>query len=189
MATKQRKAKFNTKPLVFIGALAILISLAVLGLQLTNNVSDLLGISLTGTVINAQGVETEQWWHDNWKYRVPVRILETVGLEHKGYIIEVELNTFDLIGEGKLKGDCSDLRVVESGQVILHDIGTRLSANDPITQGCNKGDTIVRVRPDVIPKNFNNSLFQIYYGNPEAVNLADSVSYWQNRRYHLKYRN
>src|SRR3989344_3406931 len=119
MATKQRKAKqSNIKPLVFIGALVILISLVVLGFQLTGSVFNLTGIDFSGAAVS------DSWFNNSWQYRTPVEITQAVAIVGDRGIAEVKLIS------DKLKSDCSDIRVINSQ--TNQEVASKISCNSAV---------------------------------------------------------
>ena len=100
MATKQRRGKQNRSPLGYIGVIAVVISLAVLGIQLNNEISLLVGGQFGGAAVG------DNWWDTNWQNRIAVNLRDTDGIIHNNNIAEFTLSNVNS------KPDCSDIRVV-----------------------------------------------------------------------------
>jgi Uncharacterized conserved protein len=50
------------------------------------------------------------WYYPEWEYRVPITIQERSGNTLTDYQVMLTVNTANLISQGKLKSDCSDIR-------------------------------------------------------------------------------
>jgi len=111
----------------------------------------------------------ETWWDDSWNYRKQLAITNTVGTILYDYSMEISLNTADLISQGKMQGDCGDIRIIENGTEINYGIKNPNSASTEIYFIAN--DLIV---------GDNNDIY-IYYGNPEADN--GFVENWKDAFY------
>ena len=155
MATKQKKTKqSNPKPLVFIGALVILISLAVLGFQLTGSVFNLTGIDFSGAAVS------DSWFNNSWQYRTPVEITQAVAIVGDRGIAEVKLIS------DKVKSDCSDIRVVDSQ--TNQEVASKIS--------CNSTVAVIKFEYAI-----GANQFYIYYGNPGASPSGMKLSLWKSK--------
>ena len=159
MAIKQRKTKqSNIKPLVFIGALVILISLAVLGFQLTGSVFNLTGLDFSGAAVS------DSWFNNSWQYRIPVSFTQTTLITSDRGVAEVTLVTQD----ANLNNDCSDVRVTDSQNI---------EASFKIA-GCTPTSAIVQFEYPAGSPNYN---YYIYYGNVIAIAPPTALTLWRNR--------
>lgn len=109
------------------------------------------------------------WWDDSWNYRKPVAITNNVETALYDYSMNINLNTADLISQGRMQGDCGDIRIIENGEEINYGIINPDSANTEIYFIAN--DLIV---------GDNNDIY-IYYGNPDADN--GFVENWKDAFY------
>ncbi|MEK6923153.1 MAG: hypothetical protein AABW84_00445 [Nanoarchaeota archaeon] len=155
MAINRKKAKqLNPNPLVFVGALVVLISLAVLGFQLAGNISNLTGLDFSGAAVG------DNWWNADWQHRTVVGFEEIAGVLHSNNVAEV---TIDNINS---KSDCSDIRVISPrNEVLPHSI-----------VACGS-QTTVRFHYSLNAK--EKADFFIYYGNPNAQASGTSASAWE----------
>jgi len=114
-----------------------------------------LGISL----LSAQTSE----WLDGWQYRVPITIRENSGNSLGDYQVMVEINTQELISEGKMRDDCGDVRfALENGSLLSY----------WIESGCNSQSTRIWVKVPEIPASGTTKIY-MYYGNPGAESESD----------------
>lgn len=58
-----------------------------------------------------------EWWNQNWDYRRALELDTT-----SDNTAEISLDASELVGEGKLRSDCADARVVNRGEVAFYDI-------------------------------------------------------------------
>jgi PKD repeat protein len=109
--------------------------------------------------LTAVFTETPSWWNQQWIYRQELLITEQSGQSLTQYPIVLTLDTASLIQAGKLRPDCSDLRIIdqESQQEIPYAIRDIDSEN---TQ-------IVFKIPELGPHESNTDLY-LYYGNQDA---------------------
>jgi hypothetical protein len=101
------------------------------------------------------------WWDDAWEYRTPVNVSENSGERLENYSVKVSLDTADLVSNGLMQSDCSDLRVA----------GDSEKRGYWVASGCNTGSTEVWFRTDV-DAGVTERLY-VYYGNPEASGRSD----------------
>ncbi|HOZ53095.1 MAG TPA: DUF2341 domain-containing protein [bacterium] len=105
------------------------------------------------------------WWDNNWNCRQNIIIdNSSASQSFSNYQLLLTFNTAELISQGKIKSDCSDIRIVDySGNVELpHWI-------EPST--CNTVETKIWTKVSTITNSANNNIY-LYYNN----SLADSVS-------------
>jgi len=113
-----------------------------------------LGISL----LSAQTSE----WLDGWQYRVPITIRENSGNLLENYQVLIEINTEELISQGKMRSDCGDIRFALGNGTLL---------NYWIEDGCDSNETKIWVKIPEIPASGTKEIY-MYYGN----SLAESES-------------
>ena len=103
------------------------------------------------------------WFNDSWGYRQTINLTSSFSLND--YQVYFTINTATLISAGKMKSDCSDIRVTDnSGKLLPVWVDTGVT-----TLRCNQTTTKVWARVPSIP----NSTFTLYfyYGNPSAVSV------------------
>ena len=103
------------------------------------------------------------WFNDSWGYRQTINLTSSFSLND--YQVYFTINTATLISAGKMKSDCSDIRVTDnSGKLLPVWVDTGVT-----TLRCNQTTTKVWARGPSIP----NSTFTLYfyYGNPSAVSV------------------
>jgi Uncharacterized conserved protein len=108
------------------------------------------------------------WYYSEWDYRVPITIQERSGNTLTDYQVMLSVNTANLISQGKLKSDCSDIRF------------TYLNTSDDkeyeipywIESGCNTTNTRIWIKVPRIPANGNATVY-MYYGNRNAVSMSN----------------
>ncbi|MBN2043052.1 MAG: DUF2341 domain-containing protein, partial [Candidatus Aenigmarchaeota archaeon] len=123
-----------------------------------------IGIYINGTVLPRSTSEIvsignshpDGWWNYSWLYRTNVNITETDGVTIPYFPVNVSMDTQSLISEGRMKSDCSDIRVIYDGAEI------------PWTNGsaCNSADTRIWFEVNLTASSSEN--VYIYYGNSEA---------------------
>lgn len=117
----------------------------------------LLGLlTVPGGVLQAQG----RWWHRSWRCR---RLVEAVPPKVSAFP-GPDAAYFELYGQGHLKEDGSDVRVVADGRLLGHKV-LHVSPTG-----------IARILFQVVP---GTSTYEIYYGNARAPAPEDD---WEPRR-------
>ena len=114
------------------------------------------------------------WWNVSWGYRQRVNITDNFGFNMTQYSMNLSINTSQLIGQGKLNVNCSDLRLVENGSSGIYSEVSFGIIN------CNTSNTsIVYKVLDGINFSTDSDTF-IYYGNPVATstNISWSDAYY-----------
>jgi hypothetical protein len=110
-------------------------------------------------------IETQKWWNKSWKYRKGINITEQSGDNLTDYQINVTLNTSELIQDGKLQPDCSDIRFILHEGYVTRDEYTEL--DHWLGDDCNQGDTEFWVNVPEIEED-SYVLIKMYYGNSGA---------------------
>ncbi len=108
-----------------------------------------LWVLVAALVVPARTVTAQtQWWDRAWSCRRTVEAIPP-RVSHPGS----DAAYFELYGQGHLRGDAGDIRVVAGGQVLRH----KLLHVSPTG--------IARILFQLLP---NVTMYEVYYGNPEA---------------------
>jgi len=100
---------------------------------------------------------TYAWWDSNWQYRQKIIINNKANYDiPKDFTINYTLNTKKLISEGKMKQDCSDIRIIENNSII-----------DRLILNCNNNNTEIQFKLNDNIEKYDDSYY-IYYGNRNA---------------------
>lgn len=101
----------------------------------------------------------------NWQYASELRIAEQRGVTHSNYIAVIFPNLADLIQNGKLNADASDLRFTDScgTQILKHWVAGDLQNNN----------TEVFIETGALSAGAQKSIL-MFYGNPSATTNQDS---------------
>ncbi len=120
-------------------------------------------IALSAGIISA-----DEWWNNDWANRIPVHIQEETGSDQYGALIEVEVDTYSLIGDGLMRADCDDIRVIDysENKLLSYEV-----------DDCEQTKTKIKFRANV-PANHNGVLALIYYGNLDAESAETEISAW-----------
>ncbi len=108
--------------------------------------------------IDRQCVAGQRWWDIDWAHRRQIVVENTEGVSKDDSIAAIDLNTTALIGTGRMNPDCSDIRIVEDGQVRPHDLST-CDATDDLAE--------IRFRTDVNRSDTEYDTY-LYYSNLRA---------------------
>ena len=103
------------------------------------------------------------WWDSNYKYRKQLNITNKAASSLElGYSVMVVLDTQSLASSGKLKPDCSDLRIV-------HSSGSNAELERVNETSCSSASTEVwfKTAKAINALSYDDSYY-IYYGNPSA---------------------
>lgn len=126
--------------------------------------------STSSISISASGVAlsvSDGWYNTLWKYRQSVLITNNSGSILTDYQVPIYLNTSQLIGNSKMKADCSDIRVVDaSGNLVPLWIATA-----PTADTCNHTATKLWIKPSSLPT--SSTTLYIYYGNNDATTVSN----------------
>jgi len=94
------------------------------------------------------------WFETEWDYRKGIIVQERSGIDISSYPVSVDIDSRTLIQQGKMEGNCADLRIVHNGEELPHQI----ERGD-----CNTTATTVWF-PVTLNENETERLFA-YYGN------------------------
>jgi hypothetical protein len=109
-------------------------------------------------------------WLPGWEYRRAVIIDNTANpITLADYQVLVVVNTATLISEGKMRGDCGDIRFTDEDEatIIPH----------WIEWGCNTNSTRIWIRVPSIPGGSTKTVY-MYYGNIFATSASNSTAVW-----------
>ncbi|MCD6522188.1 MAG: DUF2341 domain-containing protein [Candidatus Diapherotrites archaeon] len=108
------------------------------------------------------------WWNYNWHYRIPVNITEPDGSAKTNMWVKINLDTSQLISDGMMNSDCSDIRIVDS------DNTTELPVHF-LDSECNSANTRIWTRLNISAS--ETKTVYVYTGNLGAtsVNLGTGV--------------
>lgn len=105
------------------------------------------------------------WFNDNWIYRQVATVTNSNGSVLTNLQVSMTVNTATLITDGKMKSDCSDIRLTtQNGTLLPHWIETGINA-------CNTTTTTIWFRIPSLPT--SGAPLLLYYGNPSATSIAD----------------
>lgn len=104
------------------------------------------------------------WWNQAWSYKKVFTISNATGTTLTNFQTVVNLDTSALISAGKIKNDCSDLRVLNTSEDTLLDFWV-----DTFT--INTASTAVWIKfPSLSP---GNTTVYLYYGNSSATSASN----------------
>lgn len=107
--------------------------------------------------------ESDKWYSSDWNYRRALYLDNSKGMDLNDEDILIELDTKSLIAEGKMQGDCDDLRILDS------DNSTSLKYW--IEGGCNTESTQIWVKIPSFPS--DGKTIYAYYGNTKSPNAEE----------------
>lgn len=110
------------------------------------------------------------WYNNNWLYRQTTAITNN-GSAQTDFQVAVTLNTSSLISAGKMKSDCSDIRLTDPNGVNL----PYWIENG--TNACNTSTTAIWTKIPSIPT--GSSYIYVYYGNPSAQSISNGKKVFQ----------
>lgn len=105
-------------------------------------------------------------WLDGWEYRVPINVAYS-GLDLSDYQVNISVDTSSLIVSGKMEGDCSDIRLVDSSGVSLINYWIE-------TGSCDSSSTNIWFKAPSITSASN--VFYLYYGGGAVESLSNGSS-------------
>ena len=124
----------------------------------TNLTTDIvLGVSIDNSTI---------WWNSSWQYRTSHRVKENSGSDLTNYQINITLDTQNLISQGYMNSDCSDLRLADSSLRLLN-----FYIQNSSYDGCNTSITKIWVQLKSLKAN-ESTLIYTYSGNNSAGSLS-----------------
>lgn len=115
----------------------------------------------------------DPWYDSNWQYRKEIQWNSTVSsvlVNFTGYIV---VDTSIPISQGKMKNDCSDLRIANTTDALFYEIENNT---------CNTNFTTIFYSIPATTASGNNTLYE-YYGNPSATDAQNRNAVWRNAGY------
>jgi hypothetical protein len=111
------------------------------------------------------------WWNTSWGYASNFTLNSGVTSNLSNFPGFIKINTTILILTNRMKSDCTDIRIIQNSNTIL----------DTEIENCNSSTTTVWFR---IPSfATGNNILDIYYGNPNALNIQNPMDIWQTAGY------
>ena len=108
------------------------------------------------------------WLNDSFLYRIPFNISVGSSSPIYGFQLELHINTSKYISEGKMKPDCSDIRV----SYYNSSLGDEQLIPFWIADGeCNTENTTIWIKAPVL--NLTPQRFFVYFGNSNAESLSN----------------
>ena len=105
------------------------------------------------------------WFNDLWSYRKRIDITNGSGSNLSNFQVSFTLDTASLITAGKMKADCSDIRIIDqTGSAVNYWI----EENNP---GCNNSATKIWAKVASLP--ITGAPIYVYYGNSSAKPTQD----------------
>ena len=121
-----------------------------------------LALMLMSPLLMPANAEDIPWWDQGYQYRRQITFSEEI----EGYQYYIELNTSQLISEGKLRPDCGDLRIVWYHDGVSEELDRWIDEAYP----CNCSNTRIWF------KWAGNGTYLLYYGNLDAANPPSNGS-------------
>lgn len=108
--------------------------------------------------VDRQCIGGQAWWNIDWTWRRQIIVENTDETTKDDAIAAIGINTTELIETGRLNPDCSDIRIVEDGQVRDHDLGA-----------CDVEDDLAELRfRTTVNRSDTEYDTYLYYGNLRA---------------------
>lgn len=100
----------------------------------------------------------DPWFNSSWLYRQNITLYSPYdNTTYNDVLINLTMNTFGLIAEGKMQEDCDDLLITNSNDTELN----------YTLEGCGLNDTTIWLWVDSL-NHYNTTLVYAYYGNNET---------------------
>jgi len=106
------------------------------------------------------------WWNEDWSQKKQIYIQEESGNKLINYPVNLTIDTKSLIFEGKVKEDCSDIRIIDEK--------TNKNVNFSILN-CNSSKTSLIFRVNISSEE-QKSDFYVYYSNPTSFSQNSSFN-------------
>jgi len=114
-------------------------------------------------LLNEGDYNASAWWNISWYYRKPINLTENNNTDLDSYAVNIFVDTEQMIGDGKMNSNCSDMRFTNSSHALL---------DFWIESGCNTSSTSVWIDIN-ISANSSQDLY-MYYGNPGAAMVSNA---------------
>ena len=121
-----------------------------------------IALMLMSPLLMPANAEDIPWWDQGYQYRRQITFTQEI----EGYQYYIELNTSQLISEGKLRSDCGDLRIVWYHDGVSEELDRWIDKAYP----CNCSNTRIWF------KWAGSGTYLLYYGNPDAANPPSNGS-------------
>lgn len=112
--------------------------------------------------------KTIAWWDSSWAYRKQITVTNNEASTLTNFQVPITFDTATLIEEGKLRANCTDLRVVDS---------TDTSTYPHYIEDCNSSSSRVWVKVTSLPS--GDTTLYFYYGNSSASNINSGVDVFE----------
>ncbi len=117
------------------------------------------------------------WWNSSWQYKTPIDVDQSGSTELQDFPINITVNTSELIDEGKMNADCSDIRLVNASEVLdAGELDFEFESHGNTDFGCDTERTVMWVEVDSIPSS-NTTIF-LYYGNNQSGFANNTRATW-----------
>jgi hypothetical protein len=147
------KLSFKSRPLLLISSLILIILIPV--------------FILTSKYLNPKSEAA--WFDEGFQYRKAVDIANTSGGNLTDFQVSISIGTGAPIAAGKMKSDCSDIRITDqNGKSLPYWVETNG------LNSCNQNATIIWVKVPEIST--SGATLYVYYGNPSATSLSNGSS-------------
>jgi hypothetical protein len=136
------------------------------------NITNTTNVTNTAVYIYLNGTLQmgESWFDSDWPYRKSITILENSGDDLTDFQVNLTINTTELIEDGKLNANCSDIRFGDSnGNEIFYWIENESLCNDSATK--------VWVKTNLTASQ-NNTIY-LYYGNTDGINQSNGTNVFE----------
>ena len=128
------------------------------------------GFSKIGTILIMLflllGLATAGWWDSEWNYRKEISVTNDHNKELSKFPTNFTLDTQNLINQGKMQSDCSDIRVISE------------KPSEKITEynitGCGTSSSKIFFTANISASSTATD-YNIYYGNPQASDKQERV--------------
>lgn len=135
-------------------------------------------LTITGTIrpgtqnyLGLAPYYNSSWWNSSYNYRYQVNVNTTV-LTWERILVNLTINTHELILAGKMNSNCTDLRIVNSSDDGLLNYDWEGYSNG--LYGCDQYFSIIWVQLNVSPS--NNTYFYVYYDNPLETQFGNTTN-------------
>lgn len=102
------------------------------------------------------------WYDSLWSYRRVVSISNPSGVVQTDYQVLIKFDSSDMVSTGKMKNDCSDIRVTDSDGTTMLDFW--------LESGCNTNNTALWI--EIPSLGTSGTEVFIYYGNSAATSAS-----------------
>lgn len=136
-------------------------------INFTHETTDAFGNPISSSYVQSHLVNTKTsvpWWHKNWTVRKQIILNETNNNDQNLVVANITINTQQLITDGKLNSDCSDMRFADGITKLDY----------ALVSGCNTTTTIFQINTNLTGT--ENTIIYAYYNNSGASD--ESTALW-----------